>query len=246
MQAWTDSISSPESEQEEVIVQAMSSTDDDIYAANVVALQNFASGGLSKKTFSAAQIDSLHFAQALALGLTPFAADTFTQVSILSLCARKAVMPSPISLHVRVAQNFSFVSIIAGKRAVDAVALFSQPPRKVARLVEILDEEPVSVVPDDQAHGLALALHKVDLAASYSPGPPMMPLTTNQVRRSPRANKYDGFKVTAVKDVKVKKSKVRAIVKPQVVDTPVLTLGQVSGSTSSTMDIPPPTPIPIL
>ena len=81
------------------------------------------------------------------------------------------------------------------------------------------------------AQGLATALNAADNALTCSPGPSTTPLTTALVRRSPRANKYDGFKVTAVKDVKAKKSKVKAIVKPSVVDAP---------------DVPPPTPVTTL
>lgn len=43
----------------------------------------------------------------------------------------------------------------------------------------------------------------------------MMPLDITMVRRSTRANKYDGFKVSQPKDIRVTKSKV----KPRVVPT---------------------------
>lgn len=188
MQAWTDSISSPETEPEEVVIQTVFTPEADIFAANAVALQSFHSGYLPMKTYSAAQIDSLHFAQAVVLGLTPFATDSITQVSIISMCAKKACLPSPFSLHLMPAQKFSFISVIAGKRTVEALSLFPQPPKKVARIVEILEEEHGSTPPDEHSNGLATALEAADNALTCSPGPSLTPLTTAYVSRSPRAN----------------------------------------------------------
>jgi hypothetical protein len=74
------------------------------------------------------------------------------------------------------------------------------------------------------------------------------PLVTTQVRRSARANKYDGFKIHLISDTKIAKSKVKARVVPAVKKT--LKKKKSGGENIAQMagehNIPPPTPIATL
>ena len=112
----------------------------------------------------------------------------------------------------------------------ELLPLLPQPPKKLPRIVELLQDESEPKQENASFNGLALALSAVDNVTGSS-DVTSTPLTTRCVRRSPRANKYDGFKCTAIRDVKAKKSKVKAIVKPSVVPE---------------ADVPPPTPISTL
>lgn len=65
------------------------------------------------------------------------------------------------------------------------------------------------------------------------------PISTTEVRRSTRSNKYNGFRVTQPSDTRTASSKVKPRITPS------------AGSSSNTEDrvsdeIPPPTPIPVL
>jgi hypothetical protein len=68
------------------------------------------------------------------------------------------------------------------------------------------------------------------------------PSVTTEVRRSPRQNKYDGFKVHQTTDAKINKSKVKPrkcpLIKPDVTDQ--------QSKSNSTSEVLPPTPMPVL
>jgi hypothetical protein len=68
-----------------------------------------------------------------------------------------------------------------------------------------------------------------------------MPLVTTQVRRSPRQNKYGGFKVNMVTDAKKAKSRVKPRKTPRIVD--LEEKGEKNSSDADETDIPPPTPL---
>ena len=98
--------------------------------------------------------------------------------------------------------------------------------------------------------GLALAIKEADSAASVTThsSQSFSPLVSTQVRRSSRSNKYDGFKVPSILDVKAKKSRVKKITVPSVIDQKMdkvanLQIQEAGKGTSSTF---PPTPIPVL
>ena len=232
MQAWTDSNSSPESEAEEVVVQSMFSSGAEFYVANALVVQSCQDRGLFKNKLTADQVDSLHFAQALKLGLIPFESEMIFQISILGKFAKDILVPSPLVRALKPPSSLTLVSIFAGKRSLETFTLLSQPPKKFPRLVELMDDNFLTAQEPALSQGLTRALSTVDNALVCSNGPMSTPLTTGCVRRSPRANKYDGFKNAAVRDVKVKKSKVKPIVKPSVL--------------SASADDPPPMPITTL
>jgi hypothetical protein len=69
---------------------------------------------------------------------------------------------------------------------------------------------------------------------------------TTAVRRSPRNNIYNGFKVDTPSDVRKRKSKVLCRVTPSVSSTPFTASPGAAAMKDDVPPVPPPTPIPIL
>ena len=181
--------------------------------------------------------------------MTPFEADAAYKISLMSMYVRNTMQPCPYPLRREHTHEFSFIAVIAGKRTADVLNLYPQPPRKVARLVELSVDDPEGQKSETHGAGLELALCEVDNAIAGTATRSVTPLVTQQVRRSPRANKYDGFRVSVVTDAKVKKSKVKPINKPSFANaTSASTSTGQAGLTDdgSSTDMPPPTPISTL
>lgn len=78
------------------------------------------------------------------------------------------------------------------------------------------------------------------VTATCNRGKQLMPLDTTQVRRSTLSNKYDGFKVSQPKDIRVTKSKVKPRIKPSV------SLPVTGSSEDNVTNLMQDTPVPVL
>ena len=150
----------------------------------------------------------------------------------------KAFRPGPLTFKQPLVSGFSFVSMLFGKHTASALVLLEHPPKKVPRIGDFENKTVSSGLPlaIQQAEGGMLTPHKHYKAKRAV----MVPQVTTQVRRITRSNKFDGFKVPAITDVKEKKTKVKARKAPRIVD---------EEETSDALDndqLPPPTSVQLL
>lgn len=78
--------------------------------------------------------------------------------------------------------------------------------------------------------------------SSSSRGKKLAPITTTKLRRSTRANKYDGFHVPQPSDRRPYRSKV----KPRVIPAAKASTTVIQGSEEEAGVVPPPTPVPVM